>query len=268
MRNILRYLYVVTFFLIFAGCEVPPPQPTVPEKNPFEGLKIDDLRDKSLDKTIGQSLMSFRVLTYTIVPAVRGQLHIVYDKLSQKDVRMVNPNAFSANGFFVGTGTLDQSRDVVKILTELGAVRNSQARLIIPDAPEIVSRTLLPVAKKITYSSGSTEADMMIEAGFAGWVLSPKPDPRFRGMAQITLYPAYWQQGIENIRLLMGKEPVEYKLFDECSVLARVEENGFVLLGPAREIPEQSTLDRLCFYLPDKRPKVQFFIIIYDSTGS
>jgi hypothetical protein len=87
-------------------------------------------------------------------------------------------------------------------------------------------------------------------------------------MLQVRLYPAFWQQGIENIRLLMGKEPIEFHPIDEGILLTRVDERGFILLGPARDVPEQLTLDKLLFFLPGQRPKVQFFVIIFDSMGT
>ena len=87
-------------------------------------------------------------------------------------------------------------------------------------------------------------------------------------MAQIQLFPATWQPGIENIRLAMGKEAIDYQPIRQGQVLARVEEGGVILLGPARSVPEETTLDKMLFFLPGRRPKIQFFVIICDSVGT
>ena len=87
-------------------------------------------------------------------------------------------------------------------------------------------------------------------------------------MAQVQLFPATWQPGIENIRLAMGKEAIDYQPIRQGQVLARIEEGGIILLGPARGVPEETTLDKMLFFLPGRRPKIQFFVIICDSVGT
>ena len=52
---------------------------------------------------------------------------------------------------------------------------------------------------------------------------------------------------------------------EEGQVLARIEEGGVLLLGPARDVPEEMTLDKGLFFLPGKRPRIQFYVIICDS---
>ena len=86
-------------------------------------------------------------------------------------------------------------------------------------------------------------------------------------MAQVKLFPATWQPGIENIRLVMGKDAIDYQPIRAGQVLARVEEGGVILLGPARSVPDEMTLDKGLFFVPGRRPKIQFFVIICDSVG-
>lgn len=256
--------------MVISGCETPEAQPPTSEMDAIRDLTVSGLRDTSQGLITKEVLMSFRVLSYSIVPGAADELEGVYEMLSQEDVRVQNRGIFSANGLAIGVGSFEKGSRIAQKLTEIGAVRQSSMRLILPpDSPEILSRTFLRTAEKLAYANtASSSLQMLLEPGFLGWVLSAKPDPRFRGMVQINLFPAYWQHGIENIRLLMGEEPVEFQPFDESRVLARIDEGGFILLGPARDIPEQTTLDRLLFYVPDKRPKVQFFVIICDSVGS
>lgn len=261
-------LFFVLYFV--SGCEVPPPPPAETEWTFSEDLKVSDLRDTSREKINKDLLMSFRVLTYTILPGSVDQLEKVYSILSQKDIRISNQNAFTANGCAIAGGGFEQGAVVARKLTEIGALRTAQMRLVIPpESKEIITRTFLTGTETITYwKSGTGSETVSLRQGFLGWVLAPKPDPRFRGMVQMSLYPAYWQQGIESIRLLMGKEPIEYHPFDEARALVRLEERGFILLGPFRDTSEQTTLDKVLFYLPGRRPKIRFFVIIFDSMGA
>ncbi len=87
-------------------------------------------------------------------------------------------------------------------------------------------------------------------------------------MAQVKLFPATWQPGIENVRLVMGKGAIDYQPIRAGQVLARVEEGGVILLGPARSVPDETTLDKGLFFVPGRRPKIQFFVIICDSAGT
>ena len=86
-------------------------------------------------------------------------------------------------------------------------------------------------------------------------------------MAQVKLFPATWQPGGENIRLVMGEDTVDYQPIHAGEVLARVEEGGVILLGPARSVPDEMMLDRGLFFVPGRRSKIQFFVIICDSVG-
>lgn len=236
---------------------------------PIEGLKLSDLQDESKSMNT-ESLMTFRVLTYTIVLDSVDELKEIVDSLSRVEVRIGNKGAFHANGFAIGAGSFEEGAKIAQKLGRMGAVRMGQARLMFPpDKTEALSRTLLQGTEAIHYakSAGST-ATLTPGQGFLGWVFSARPDPGFRGMAQVKLFPATWQPGIKNIRLVMGKDAVDYQPIRQGQVLARVEEGGIILLGPARSVPDETTLDKLLFFLPGRKPKVQFFVIICDSVGT
>jgi hypothetical protein len=87
-------------------------------------------------------------------------------------------------------------------------------------------------------------------------------------MAQVKLFPATWLPGGENIRRAMGEEAIDYQPIHEGQVLVRVEEGGVILLGPARSVQDETTLDKVLFFVPGRKPKVQFFVIIFDSLGT
>jgi hypothetical protein len=264
-----RYLFLFLVFWIFTGCEIPQQDDPESLDPPLEGVKLSDLKDDSKSMST-ESLMVFRVLTYTIVPDSVDELKEIVDALSLREVRVANKAAFHANGFAIGTSSFEGGGKIAQKLGRMGAVRTAQSRLMFPpDKTEALSRTVLQGTEIIHYSKSSGSAATLTPGqGFLGWVFSAKPDMRFRGMAQIKFFPATWQPGIENIRLAMGEEAVDYQPIHEGQVLARVEEGGVILLGPARSVPDETTLDKLLFFFPGRRPKVQFFVIICDSVGT
>jgi len=264
-----HYLFLFLAIWVIAGCESPQPDDPASEIPPIEGLKLSDLKDDSLPVDT-ESLMSFRVLTYTVVPDAVDKLKEIVDSLSRSEVRATNKGAFNANGFAIGVAPFKEGTQVAQKLTWMGAVRTGQTRLMFPaDKQEALSRTFLQGTETIHYSTSANGMATLTPAqGFLGWVFSAKTDPRFRGMAQIKLFPATWQPGIKNIRLVMGKDAIDYQPIRQGQVLARVEEGGVILLGPARSVPDKMTLDKQLFFLPGKRPRIQFYVIICDSVGN
>ena len=251
------------------GCETPQEKDSAADLPPIEGVKLSDLQADS-PSADNESLMRFKVLTYSIVPASVDELKEVVDSMSQREVRILNKEAFHSNGFMLGTASYESAGQVAKKLSQMGAARTAQSWLMFPpNNTDALSRTLLQEETVIEYvKSASAQATTTVGPGFLGWAFSAKPDLRFRGMAQVKLFPATWGPGIKNIRLVMGKEAVDYHPVPEGQVLARIEEGGVILLGPARVTPEETTLDRLLFFLPGQRPKLQFFVILCDSVGT
>ena len=267
MKQNLLFVCMLSALWAIAGCEVPPPNTSASPKSPLDGLKLSDLEDPTKNQVPDNFLMRFRVLTYTIDPGRVDQLSAIFNRLSRSDVRMVHRGAFEANGFAVGTASFEAGVAVAQELAKIGAVRTAQTALIMPPGKtEPLSRLHLQGMETIRYTASEGNAATMTPApGLLGWVMSAKQDPRFRGLAQVKLFPAYWQPGIEDIRLRMGMEPIEYQPIVVGQVLTRVEEKGIILLGPAREMPDETTLDKMLFFLPAPKPKIRFFVIICDS---
>jgi len=267
MKQTLLFVCMLSALWVIAGCEVPPPNTPASPTSPFDGLKLSDLEDPTENQVPPNFLMHFRVLTYTLDPGKVDQLSAVFNRLSRSDVRMVHKGAFEANGFAVGTASFAVGAAVAQELARIGAVRTAQIALIMPpDNTEPLSRLPLQGMETIRYTESKGNAVTMTPGpGLLGWVMSAKQDPRFRGLAQVKLFPAYWQPGIEDIRLRMGMEPIEYKPIVVGQVLTRVEEQGIILLGPTREMPDEVTLDKMLFFLPGSKPKIRFFVIICDS---
>lgn len=263
------FLLLLPVFYIFTGCENPQTKDLSSKSLSIEGVTLSDLQADS-PPVDNESLMKFKVLTYSIAPNSVQELKEVADSMSDRDVRIANKGAFYSNGFMLGTTSFENAGQIAKKLNEIGAKRTAQSWLMFPpNSTEVLSRMLLneDVVVEYTKLSGAI-ATMNLGPGFIGWIFSAKPDLRYRGMAQIKLSPATWKPGIKNIRLVMGKEAIDYQPVPEGQVLARIEEGGVILLGPARSVPEETTLDKLLFFLPGRRPKMQFFVILCDSVGT
>jgi hypothetical protein len=266
--NLLFLCILLSLGWAIGGCEVPPPT-SVPKEKPFDRLKLSDLEDTSQNQINPDQLMSFRVFTYSIAPGNIDKLRGIYNRLSRTDIRMEDKGAFEANGFSIGVGSVADGAMVARELGKIGAVRVAQSRLLMPpDQIDPISRIFLQGTEVISYAtSENNSTKIMPGPGFLGWVMSAGPDPRFRGMSQTKLFPAYWQPGIPDIRLRMGLEPIDYKPVSPSQVVLRVEERGVILLGPTREMSEETTLDKTLFFLPGRRPEIRFFVIICDSVG-
>jgi hypothetical protein len=264
-------LFPFLFFVLWtvSGCDQP--ATTVPDRqqDTLGDLKVTDLQDPFDDTPRAEDLMNFRVLIYTVEPEAIDQLTDLYDRLPHDNIRWVNRGIFYANGFSAGVGTFRQGSEIARTLSQIGATRTADARLKFPvDETQIFSRIFLQDPERFYVSDLSgEEAAVTLGPGIMGWVFSAKPDPRFRGMAQVNFSPAVWQQGFEDFHFLIGKEPIDFQLLQQGQFLTRVEEGGFILIGPARPVPESNTLDKKLFFLPGQRPKIQFFIIICDSVG-
>lgn len=266
--NLLFLCILLSLWWTVGGCEVSAPTP-VPEKKPFDGLKLSDLEETSQKQINPDQLMNFRTFTYSIAPGNIYKLCDIYNRLSRSDIRMEDKGAFEANGFSIGVGSVEDGAMIARELGQIGAVRAAQTRLLMPpDQLDPISSIFLQGTEVISYAmSANNFTTIMPGPGFLGWVMSARPDPRFRGMGQIKLFPAYWQPGIQDIRLRMGLEPIDYKPVSPSQVVLRVEERGIILLGPTREMSEEITLDKILFFLPERRPEVRFFVIICDSVG-
>jgi len=269
MRQNLLWVCVLSVLWSIAGCEVPPANTPAPPKSPLDGLKLSDLEDPTKKQVTADFLMNFRVLTYTISPGQVDQLSGIFSRLSGSDIRMGDKRAFEANGFAVGAGSFREGVFVAQELARIGAVRTGQITLMMPpDKTEPLSIFFLQGMETIHYAlAGSQSATMAPGPGFVGWTITAKPDPRLRRMAQVTLFPAFWKPGIEDIRVRMGLEPMDYHPISVGQVVARVEEQGILLLGPTREMTDEITLDKMLFFLPGAKPKIRLFVIICDSAG-
>lgn len=236
----------------------------------IEGIQFSDLQASHQVDPMNMNLVSLRVLTYVIDAESVSLVADMFDRLSRKEMTYTNEAAFHANGFSAGGGSPKKGAEIVQKLNEIGAVRAKQGMLnILPDTPEIFTSTYIQGAQSVLYSTSATGlggAD--IEEGFLGWVITPRQDAKQRSILHLKLEPAFWHIGGMAIRMSGGQNIFNFRPFDVGRVIAGMEEGGFLILGPNREITNQPTLDKYLFYLPGKKPQIQFFVIICESAGS
>ena len=103
MKNISTAFLALTICLI-TGCEVPPTQPPADQKEPFDGLKVDDLQDTTQEQIPPESLLIFRIFRYTLVPGAADELNNILQTLSTQDVSIFYRDFFNTYGFAIGVG--------------------------------------------------------------------------------------------------------------------------------------------------------------------
>jgi len=250
------------------GCAVSPQ--SMPAPVPVEGLKLSDLKDSANFKPNAEYLIELRVLTYVLDSASADELKTVYDMLSQQAIRTANRDVFALNGLAIASGPSQEASRIAQRLYEIGAVRISQSKLLIPpEEIQILSSTFQQQGLTFLYCpfQGRINEIVLPPSTFIGWTMLARPDPRLEKHVQLTFVPSYWQRGAEDLRLRMGKQPIDFKPLEAGRVLARLEEGGFLLLGPNGKMPEQNTLGKILFLLAGRKPQMQFFVILCDKAG-
>lgn len=264
----LRTVCLITGIELLLGCAVPPQRPPAPIS--VEGLKLSDLKDSASIRPNAEYLIELRILTYVLDAASADELKAVYDLLSQQDIRTANKEVFAANGLAIGTGPAQEASRIAQRLYEIGAVRISQSKLLIPpEETEILSSAFQQQGLTFLYCpfKDSLSEIILPPNTFVGWTMLVRPDPRLEKHIQLTFVPSYWQRGAEDLRLRMGRQPIDFNPLEAGRVLARLEEGGFLLLGPDGKMPEQNTLGKILFFLAGRKPQVQFFVILCDKAG-
>ena len=228
----------------------------------IQGLKLADLQANGFQGA--ESSLSFSILSYVLDANSLDAMESVMDILSDRDVSCDNPEAFKANGFIASKGQHRQGAQFAQKLRSIGAVRLRQSSLSIPfGVDEPFYEVDIAESRPIIYSTSLTGlGGTTLQRGKLGWVLSAQDDSPVRGLVHLKLGPAFWEMGIRDLRMLEGKEPYQYQLFDVGGVHAQLEAGEFLLLGSDRSEGGQDTLNSLLFELPE-RNKVRFFVIIF-----
>ena len=243
------------------GCDATQQNQTDDFSN-IQGLKLADLQAKEFQEA--ESLLSFSILSYVLDANSLDMMEGVIDILSDRNVRYDNAEAFSANGFIVGKGQHRQGSLVAQKLRSIGAVRLSQSSFSLPSGvDEPFYGVDITEPRSIIYSTSQTGlGGTILQRGKLGWVLSAQADPLVRGLVHLTLGPAFWKRGISDLRILEGKDPYQYRMFDVGRVHIQLEAGQLLLLGSDRSEGGQDTLNSLLFELPEQN-KVRFFVIIF-----
>ncbi len=249
-----------------AGCEQPQPSDPVDDVL-LQGVKLGDLQPHEKSQS-SEPQLSFSVLTYELDAASMDSLSRVYRLLSKWGIQYEDKTAFDANGFAVGLGMPQSGAEVARTLTEIGAKRVAQSRVGTPaGAHEVLSAAAVAPQTLWFPKSHRTLGGATLSAGQLGWIFSAQKDPNRDSVLTVQAEPAFWEQGLTDLRLLAGKVPFEFKTFDVGRFQIELRQGQFFVLGPAGAILTQQTLNQLLFATP-KQDKGRLLLVIVDKVGN
>jgi hypothetical protein len=262
MKPICFFLCTLILLIGLSGCAVPAAPPAV---NALGGLKITDIRDTSADLKRADFLISFRVFQYLIDPNNLGMLEPLYDATDR--VVYQDKDAFNANGLGVTVVSRQEGSRIARTLHEAGAVRSGIGVISVPpETTDILTSSPVYQVQQISFIDFTgTQVSQPVYPGFLGWTLFAE-DTVESGRIVLKLSPAYWQTGTEDLRIKMGKEPINFELLEFASLQTHLNVGDFLLLAP-RRAPEGGTLDHALFAGSGRRPQVKCFVLICESAG-
>lgn len=259
------YGFLVLVCGFFVGCQA---TPAAADANDLDGgLKLSDLRDTSADLRQADFLIKFRVFEYTIEPNSLDQLNPVYAQYSQKDLHYRDAEAFRANGLAAALIPHQDGSQFVRTLNKAGAVRGKQAILEIPPAStEILSSVSINQPQQISFASvqGKPVSDFLYP-GYVGWTLMAESSV-IRDTILLKATPAYWLTGAEDLRLRLGKQPIDFKLFEFAGFDVRLREGDILLIAPTH-LSKDVSVNQALFKQFGKKEQARFFVLICESAG-
>lgn len=263
MKRACPFCLALIVACLLSACQTRPSATSVPE-----GLKIGDLKDTTQDLEKADFLITFRVFQYQIDPNSVDRLVEVHDVLSRSPIHFKNEAAFYANGFAARSGTRDQASEVARALSDAGATRSGFALLSVPPSETNILSSI-SVNQPLTLSFAS-DADktgtQLLYPGYLGWTLFAESSA-LRNTVIVKLAPAYWQQGGETIRILTGKEPIAFNLFEFAAFQTRMRQGDFLVLTPKKLSSDDTSLNRALFLHYGRRPRALCFVIFCESAG-
>lgn len=231
----------------------------------LEGVKFTDLQS-SVRAAQSDPQLSFTVLTYELDDASLNSLSKVFRRLTRREIRYDNKTAFDANGFAVGWASGPKTSEVARTLTEIGAKRTRQSRFIIPPgAYEFICERPIDAQSMRFPTSHRTIGQVSLDMGKLGWLISVKHDDPGQTAVQVQLEPAFWKEGMSDLRLMSGKVPYKYQTFDVGRLTLEMQLGQLCVLAPAGAILQQQTLCRRLF--AGEEQKTTFLVILFNGAG-
>ncbi|MHC4552958.1 MAG: hypothetical protein ACYSUT_09380 [Planctomycetota bacterium] len=209
----------------------------------------------------------FSILTYELDNSSRDQLSMVFRWLSRRQIQYADKAAFDANGFTAAWAGHEKGTKVAQALAAIGAQRVRHGRLItsadmhetIWDEPIEAQTITFPISHRRT-------GRVSLGQGRLGWLLSPRFDPDQRQLAHIQLEPAFWTEGMSDLRALEGKIPYKYQTFQSGRFSLTLEPGDICVLAPSGSILQQQTLSRMLFEADEQRTRL--FVIVLERAGN
>lgn len=263
MKHTCLFLCLFLLCWCLSGCQTPASQPA--QVDALGGLKITDIRDTSADLERADFLISFRVFQYVMDPNNLGMLEPLYS-LSNRVVYQ-DKEAFDANGFAVSVVSRQEGSRIARTLNSAGATRSGVGLVSVPpETTDILTSAPVYQARLLSFvNSAGSRISQPVSPGFLGWTLFAQ-DSALAGTIILKVSPAYWQTGAEDLRIRMGREPVNFNLMEFASFQTRLKIGDFVLLAPRRDA-EKDSLNQALFTEPGRRPQVRCFVLVCESAG-
>ena len=267
MNHPLSRIYCLLCCLFFAaGCEQPQPSNSADDVS-LNGITLSDLQASGKTQTTEPQL-AFSVLTYELDAASMDSLSKVYRLLSKWGIQYEDKTAFDANGFAVGLGMPQKGAEVVRALAEIGARRITQSQVATPaGSHEVLSATAVEPQTLWFPKSHRTLGGATLSGGQLGWIFSAEKDPNRDLVLTVQAQPAFWEQGMSDLRLLAGKVPFKFKTFDVGRFQIELRQGQFFVLGPNGAILTQQTLNQLLFADP-RHDKGRLLVVIVEKVGN
>lgn len=264
--HFLRVCFLVCGVFIACGCQEPRANRSGGDAS-IEGLTLADLQPHQSQQANSEFRLSISVLTYQLDVDSLDQLSRVYRVLSKRGIDYENKSAFNANGFSVGLGMHQKGGEVARALTEIGAAQTGHARVTIPtETHEAIFSVPVPPQSMTFPMSHRTRGGVTLGAGQLGWIFSAQKDPTAPGILAVQVEPAFWEQGLADLRLLSGEVPLQFKTFDVGRFYIKLQPGQFFVLGPAGAILRQQTLSQKLF-TGSERDRGQVFVVILQKAG-
>ncbi len=250
--------------MVLLGCIEPEAGNQIADPS-LRGLKFTDLQSHT-PAAPSEPQLSFTVLTYELDNASLNSLSKVFRRLTRHDIRYDNKTAFDANGFAVGSAAGQRTSEVARALKEIGAERVKQGRVIVPrGAYEFLTEIPMDAQSMRFPTSHRTVGQVSLDKGKLGWLLSVKHDESEQKSALVQLEPAFWKEGMSDLRLLSGKVPYKYQTFDVGRATLEMQPGQLCVLAPAGVILQQQTLCRRLF--AGNEQTTTFLVILFNGAG-
>jgi len=252
--------------LLLTGCTESPP-PVVETDLQTHRLKIADLGPSELDSIKVQCV--FSVVPYRLPVKSIKSIPEALSMLSDKGLRMEDPDGFSANGFWAAEGPQTVGPNVVTALQKLGAERIGIKKfLLFQEYSEEITGLPITMGQSVFYfRDDGTLTGRRVPGGRLSLVLSAQPDTPRKKMAEVRIETVFRQTSFPNLSSLSQGSLVQSISFKEGSLQATMAEGDFIILAATKIQQDSNTLSHLFLDFRSDEPVAILYLILCQQAG-